>query len=57
MATFYIHHDYHQVELYVIEHRNKFCHNVATGSSSSSDDEENHPLVNSDYHEQPSVNT
>ena len=55
MATFYIPHDYHQVELYVIEHRNKSCHDVA--GTGSDEDEEDHPLVHSDYHEQASVNT
>ena len=56
MATFYIAHDYHQVELYIIDHRNKSCRDVITGSDDD-DDEENHPLVHSDYHEQASVNT
>ena len=59
MSTFFISHDYYQVELYVAEHRNKVCHNVAstTGSSSDEEDSDNHPLVHSDYHEQPAVNT
>lgn len=57
ISTFFIHHDYHQVELYVAEHRdnrNKLCHNVADDSASD-DDSDDHPLVHSDYFEQPSV--
>ena len=59
MSTFFIKHDYYQVELYIAEHRNKSCRNVAstTGSSSDEEDSDNHPLVHSYYHEKPAVNT
>ena len=55
MATFYVRNDWHQVELYIIEHRtNKLTNSLVTASGASS--EEDDPLVHSDY-EQPSVNT
>ena len=58
MSTFFIRHDYYQVELYVAEHRNKSCRNViSTVSTSDEEDSDQHPLVHSDYHEQPAVNT
>ena len=57
MATFYIGHDYHQVELYVIEHRNKSCRDVTDNSSDEEDDDEIHPLVNADSNDPTTVNT